>query len=291
MPANGPRLADVDLTRLHHQSGAERWGVDVARFSAALEASLERMFRGVTAERRDVARQAAALHLEDLALATACADGHDGAWDHFIREHRPGLYRAADALDPGGGARELADALYGDLYGLPNGAGERRSLLVYYHGRSALGTWLRAVLAQRVVDRGRTARRLAPLPEESELASRETTAADPEQPRRASLIARALIAAVAALANRDRWRLGCYYQQQLTLAETGRLLAEHEATVSRQLARTRRALRADIEARLRTAGLSGPEIAECFAAAVGEASPVDLGAVFARKNLPTGRST
>ena len=36
-------------------------------------------------------------------------------------EYRPILYRAADALDPSGGARDLADSLYADLYGLRKG--------------------------------------------------------------------------------------------------------------------------------------------------------------------------
>ena len=92
------------------------------------------------------------LHLEDLALACACADGDEAAWEHFVREYRPSLYRAADALDPSGRARELADSLYADLYGTTERAGERRSLFRYFHGRSSLPTWLRAVLAQRHVD-------------------------------------------------------------------------------------------------------------------------------------------
>jgi RNA polymerase sigma factor (sigma-70 family) len=285
-----PRLADADLRRLFLQSKADRWGLDIARFAEALEASLDRALRGADVAPREIVRQASSLHLEDLALATACTDGHDGAWEHFIREHRPGLYRAADALDPGGGARELADALYGDLYGLQNREGERRSLLVYYHGRSALGTWLRAVLAQRVVDRARTQRRLAPLPDERVSAGPAPASPDPEQLRRVELLGRVLATAVARLEPRDRQRLGCYYRDQLTLAQTGRLLGEHEATVSRQLARTRRVLRGELEVRLRANGLSADEIAECFDAAVNDVGPLDLGEVFARKNSATERS-
>jgi hypothetical protein len=56
---------------LYLQSKAERWGLDVARFRAVLEASLDRAFRGVEPDRREIVRQASALHLEDLALATA----------------------------------------------------------------------------------------------------------------------------------------------------------------------------------------------------------------------------
>ena len=293
MSSNGSRsrLADAELRRLYLQSKAERWGLDVARFGAVLEASLDRAFRGVEPDRREIVRQASALHLEDLALATACADGHEGAWEHFVREHRPGLYRAADALDSGGGARELADALYGDLFGLQNREGVRRSLLVYYHGRSALGTWLRAVLAQRVVDRARANRRLAPLPDQPLAASPLSTSSDPERPRRVELLGRVLATAVARLEPRDRQRLSCYYREQLTLAQTGKLLGEHEATVSRQLARTRRVLRGEIEVRLRANGLSPDEIAECFEAAVNDVGPLDLGKVFARKDSAAERST
>ena len=64
--------------------------------------------------------------------------------------------------------------------------------------------------------------------------------------------------------------------QELTLAETGRVMAEHEATVSRQLARTRRAIREDVERRLEVVGLSRPEIAECFASLAADPGPLDL---------------
>jgi hypothetical protein len=63
----------------------------------------------------------------------------------------------------------------------------------------------------------------------------------------------------------------------LTLADTGRLLKEHEATVSRQLARTRRALRESVERQLREdCGLSNAQIAECFESASEDAGPLDL---------------
>jgi len=101
-------------------------------------------------------------------LACACADGLEAAWDHFIREYRPTLYRAADAIDPTGGARDLADSLYAELFGLSERDGQRRSHLRYYHGRSSLGTWLRAVLSQRHVDRIRAGTRMEPLPDEGE---------------------------------------------------------------------------------------------------------------------------
>jgi RNA polymerase sigma factor (sigma-70 family) len=276
--ANRPRLADTDLRRLFERSRAARWGVDASRFAEAVHASLQKSAPEGT-EARELARLAGTLHLEDLALAAACADGNEAAWDHFVLEQRPALYRAADALDPGGGARDVADGIYADLYGLPSRDGTRRSLLAYYHGRSTLSTWLRAVLSQRMVDRARERKRLDPLPEDPALPSPEP-APDPDRSRMIELMQRVLLLAVAALDPRDRLRLGYYYRQQLTLAQAGRLLGEHEATVSRQLARTRRDLRADVTARLKADGLSDGEIAECIAASAADAGPLDLADLF-----------
>src|SRR5204862_7536109 len=141
-----------------------RWGLARDLFEATLDASVSN--RDGSSSPADVERYLNALHVEDLALAAACAAGNDAAWDHFIKEHRPLLYRAADAIDPSGGARELADALYGDLFGLQERAGVRHSLFHYFHGRSKLSTWLRAVLSQRHIDRVRATRRFAPVVEE-----------------------------------------------------------------------------------------------------------------------------
>jgi RNA polymerase sigma-70 factor, ECF subfamily len=274
-------LVDRGLAqRLFQKSGGARWGVPLERFTAALEASVTRAAAGKPPDRQSVERHVRALHLEDLALACACAAGHDEAWEHFIREHRPALYRAADALEPGGGARDLADSLYGELYGLSERAGERRSLFAYYHGRSSLATWLRAVLGQRYVDRVRAHRRLEQLPDDPTEAESGSTTPDPDRTRYVTLLGRALQDVVDRLPPRDRLRLCSYYADGLTLAQTGRLLNEHEATVSRQLARTRRTIREQVEARLRESGLTEPEISECFQAAAEDGGQFDLAVLF-----------
>jgi IS30 family transposase len=46
-------------------------------------------------------------------------------------------------------------------------------------------------------------------------------------------------------------RLAYYYVEGATLAEIGRLVGEHEATVSRKLERTRREIRKRVEGALR----------------------------------------
>jgi RNA polymerase sigma-70 factor (ECF subfamily) len=289
---NGRDVNRSLVERLYRQAKADRWSLPADVFADALQASADRAFAGKTPDQRELERYLASLHLDDLALACACAAGHDAAWEQFVLEQRPLLYRSADALDPGGGARELADSLYADLYGLPDRGGERHSLFRYFHGRSTLATWLRAVLAQRHVDRMRVQRRFTPLPDEESSAAVAATASrspDPDRPRYLALIRQALDRAVSRLNARDRLRLGCYYAQELTLAQTARLLGEHEATVSRQLARTRRSIREAIVDELRAgaglkaglkAGLSEDEIARCFECAIEDAGPLDLRAIL-----------
>lgn len=250
--------------RLYLKARAERWRVPLERFAEALERGAEHGAHLDT------------LHLDDLALACGCAAGDEEAWEHFIREQRPTLYRAADALDPGGGARDLADGIYGELF--------ERSLFRYFHGRSSLATWLRAVLAQRHIDRLRAGRRLEPLSEPvaadlqvgGETVGPAESGLD-ESDRCRELIREALTRSLSELHPRERLRLACYYAQELTLAETGKLLGEHEASCSRHLARTRKALRGEIERQLREQhALSTAEIADCFAAVSQDPGELDL---------------
>jgi RNA polymerase sigma-70 factor (ECF subfamily) len=269
------------LERLHRQADAARWCVPVERFRDALQEGIERTFAGGMPSRRELERHLASLHLADVALACACAAGDERAWEYFIAEHRPVLYRAADALDRSGGAREIADSLYAELYGL-KGEGERASLFRYFHGRSSLATWLRAVLAQRFVDRVRVERRLSPLDEEVAASIPDgKRGPDTERLRFAALVSQALRGALARLDAKDRLRLRAYYEQDLTLAQVGRLTGEHEATVSRQIAKARKALRADVERQLRTESrLSEADLARGLASMMDDAGPLDLRELF-----------
>lgn len=282
------------VRRLFDCAGAQRWNLSRQAFAAALSASAAKAFPSVPPAARDLDRYLEALHVADLALACACADGDNTAWEEFIRSQRPVLYRSADAIDPTGGARELADALYADLYGVERVEGARRSLLRLFHGRSSLATWLRAVLSQRHVDRLRAQRRLEPLDAViEERLEAPTGGPDPDRDRYLRLIGDALASAVGRLDPRDRLRLGCYYAQELTLAETGRLLDEHEATVSRQLSRTRRVLRADVERELKAEHqLDEAQVVECFASVSDDAGTMDVSALLStdRKESPPARS-
>ena len=100
---------------------------------------------------------------------------------------------------------------------------------------------------------------------------------DPDRARYATLVRQALARAIGRLPARDRLRFGCYYVQDLTLAQTGRVMHESEATSSRQLARARTEIRRDVERQLQgEAGLTGDQIAACFAAVAEDPGPLDL---------------
>jgi RNA polymerase sigma-70 factor (ECF subfamily) len=269
------RIAPALCDDLYRRAGAAKWQLPPERFAAALERSAAKAFAGRSGARGEVDTYLRSLRLEELALACACEAGIDAAWDHFVLEYRPVLYRSADALDPSGGAREIADSLYADLYGIRDAGGERQSLFRYFHGRSSLATWLRAVLAQRQVDRVRRDRRTAPLPE-VEPAALPAGPPDPDRVRLLPVVLEALNTAVARLDSRERLRLCYYYTQGLTLAEAGRLLGEHEASVSRHLSAARKAIRRGVEALLSERGLSAAEIDRAFECVAGDAGTLDL---------------
>ena len=239
--------------RLHARAGAARWGLTVDRFHEALARIAARRFTGGVPPPRDVEGYLETLHLEDLALARGCAEGVDSAWEAFVERHWRDATRAARAIAGDTEGDEMADALLADLFARGAAGGTRRPLFDYFHGRSRLSTWLRALLAQRHVDRLRATRRLTPLDDEA--ADRRPAAGPPpdDEPARVSgHVERALDRALAALAPRDRLRLACYHADDMTLAAIGRLFGEHEATVSRKLQKTRDQLKAAVDAALTT---------------------------------------
>lgn len=254
--APAPAVSASAIDRLFAQADAGRWGVTAERFAEAARQAVAKLAPGGGAAAETAV---ASLHARDLALALACADGHDAAWEHFVLTYRPEIYRAARMMTDDATGRELADSLYADLFGLAERDGVRRSLFRYYHGRAKLSTWLRSVLAQRHVDLVRARRRLTSLDDPEHPADTRLPAPPAVDPARAGALrvaAEAVTAALAALTGDERVRLAYYYAHGLTLVQAGRLFGESEATASRKLERARRALRGAIESALAARGLA-----------------------------------
>ena len=262
----------------------------------AVGRSVAYRFHDQSPEPQAVAKYVETLHVDDLAVAAACETGDEHAWEHVIASYRPILYRAARAMtgDSATG-RELADTLWAELYGIGRNrtsmaSDNRRPLIAYFHGRSTLATWLRSVLAQRHVDTIRARQRDEPL-DHNDVAVDSTARsargaraqerdspepADPDLRRYTSAYSQALDDAVQELEPGDRLRLNSYYVQELTLAEIGRLVGEHEATVSRKLKRARMSIRRNIERKLRDEHqLTQAEIELCYQYMVDDPS-IDL---------------
>jgi RNA polymerase sigma-70 factor len=250
------------LEQLHQSSGATRWSVSLEDFARAA-------WRGIAASAasRDVPQLLQHLRSEDLALAVGCLRADERAWDTFCSQCRGLLYDAARAfLSDEGRARELADSLLAELYGLQGERAERNSLFAYFHGRSSLKTWLRAVLYQKFVNDHRRESRLAPLPEEPcEPAAGKRSVSAEEDRRYAECLSEAVEAALIDLPPQEKLLLSYYYVQQLTLKQIGRLTCDHEATISRHLEAVRKKLRKRIEGHLRKVKkLSSFEIDRCL---------------------------
>ena len=97
---------------------------------------------------------------------------------------------------------------------------------------------------------------------------------------------RVLAAAVGALPADVRLRLAAYYVQGLTLAHIGRLMGEHESSVSRKLDRTRRELRDQVERTLREEHrFSDADLAQCYAE-TSRLGTMDVGALLNGARAP-----
>jgi RNA polymerase sigma-70 factor (ECF subfamily) len=262
---------------LYERSGAAAYGLTAEQFAAILEEILRKYFLpprntslgmpGIAVEQK--ADFWAALRLEELALARACAAGNEQAWQDFINRYRQKLHSMALHITRDGAhAAELADSLFADLYGVNARDGLRNSKLVFYTGRGSLEGWLRTVMAQEFINRFRKQKRTVSLEEQTEEGV-QFAAAIPEQvptPNRASeeRLEAATDEALAELSAEDRFTLASYYLDGRTLAEVARTLGLHESSVSRRLDRLAAGIRKRILAGLRMRGMSHAQAAEAL---------------------------
>src|SRR5215831_16799394 len=146
------------LPELYAKAGCDKIGLTRDSFAIILtEVGTKHACTGSETEVRSFFLS---LRIDELALARACAAGHNAAWELFLTRFREKLYLSAlRIVREDSAAHELADTLYADLYGTTAREGQRVSKLASYTGRGSLEGWLRTVLAQEYVNRYRRAKR------------------------------------------------------------------------------------------------------------------------------------
>ena len=268
--SSGPRPVEgaaVSVRALFEKSGGERYGLTLQAFEVVLDQVADKYLPGAGLRQKlDFWRD---LKLEELALARACAAGHDAAWQAFLTRFREKLYDIARGITKeDSSARDLADSLYADLYGTSEREGRRVSRLNFYMGRGSLEGWLRTVLAQEFVNRYRKQKRLVSLEEQAEDGVQFSAAEPgPSVPVDGRLSA-ALDEALGRLEGEDRLVLASYYLDDRTLTEIGRMIGVHESTISRRLERLLKGLRKQVMAGLVQRGMNRSQAEEALEADV-----------------------
>jgi len=252
------------LAELHAKSEGEKIGLTRELFSVIL-CEVGAKYATAASSESEIRTFLVSLRVDELALARACADGNNSAWEIFLTRYREKLYLSALRIArEDSAARELADTLYADLYGTSTREGRRVSKLSSYTGRGSLEGWLRTVLSQEYVNRYRRTKRLVSLDEESEegvqFHAPEPQPVPPADPR----LAQATDEALGLLSAEDRLALSAYYLDGRTLAEIARLLGVHESTISRKLDKLAKALRKKILAGLTRRGMSRRQAEEAL---------------------------
>ncbi|MGH9486180.1 MAG: sigma factor-like helix-turn-helix DNA-binding protein [Terriglobales bacterium] len=204
------------------------------------------------------------LHLDDLILARACAQGQAQAWEEFWQSYQPRLRAAARRLTHDSArAQELADGLLGDLFGLAPDGTPRPSRLLSYCGLGSLEAWLCTLMARSHFNQTRQQRRHIQLDDCEPL--QRILLAPPVEPalRRAGrqCVETAVGRVLRDAAGPARLLLCLYFLDGRTLAEIAVLLRVHESTVSRRLDRVLLQLRRQTRRELRRLGLR-PALAE-----------------------------
>lgn len=236
-------------------SGARDYGFSPLEF-AALIAEAEAFYLGPKPDAAAQAKLRHSLHLRDLVLARACARGHETAWQDFLHRYQPKLRAIAQSLlRDRQEALELADSLYGDLYGLRFKDGVRISKFSRYMGGGSLEAWLRIVLAQKRVDEWRRRRWTISLEDAEPGALRAATVVAAE-PQPLPALRQAVGAALGKLPPEDKLVLALYFLDGRHLAEIGRLFGVHESTMSRRVHRLEKGVRRTVVRELARHGMS-----------------------------------
>jgi RNA polymerase sigma factor (sigma-70 family) len=193
----------------------------------------------------------ARLSLDDLYLASACAEGDERAWEECAARHFGFIRDFARRRLRGPLAEETANQVIADLW--------QRGKLARFSGRSSLRTWLGAVVAHAALNAAKAERPSLPLDAGPASGARAGAPRDADPSEAAGLVAELVSRAIAGLGADDRLLLLLYFEQGLTLDEIAPLLGRSKAWLSRRLKGLREALRGDVERLARDLHAAGGE--------------------------------
>src|SRR5260370_3563501 len=146
---------------LHAKADCQKLGLTQESFAVIL-CEIGEKYLPASANETEARAFFLTLRLEELALARACAAGHEFAWELFLTRYREKLYQSALRIArEDSAARELADTLYAYLYCTTSRDCKRLCKIASYTGSASLEGWLRTVLAQQHVNRYRRHKRPA----------------------------------------------------------------------------------------------------------------------------------
>jgi RNA polymerase sigma-70 factor (ECF subfamily) len=151
-----------------------------------------------------------------------------GAWERFLVEYGPALYRAARARLPLAAAEDVSQKVLALLIE------DDCKLLRSFEGRSSLSTWLVGITMRQSMMQSRSDRRQE---------RRERNSRDLLQDLERDESRESLNAALAELAPRDRLLIALYYYDELSYEEIASALDVSPNSVSPLLQRARERLR------------------------------------------------
>jgi RNA polymerase sigma-70 factor (ECF subfamily) len=185
------------------------------------------------------------LYIEDLYLTVACAGSSNRAWSRFETLYQPLIFQTAHRFC---GNRTIADdvaeTIAAHLY-LRDTSGHPR--IQSYDGRVALTTWLRSIIANRVLDELALKHchfaRVDLLPDLADQRGLQTVIAGVRANRYGKMITAALETAFASLEEPERLLLELIYVKALRSREVAELFATCKSNITYHLHKVLRKLK------------------------------------------------
>ncbi len=187
------------------------------------------------------------LSLDDLYLASACAQGEERAWEECLARHGDFVRGFARRFLREPAASDVADQVVADLW--------ERKKMARYEGRSTLRTWLGAIVAHAALNAVKADRRWLPLEGEGpgpRRQERSGSSPDVVATEDRSLFEGLVREAMEGLSAEDKLLILLHYEQDLTLDEMVIAVGGSKAGLSRRLKRAREQLRVSIDSLARS---------------------------------------